>query len=299
MGEFETLLKIYRKATSQQDNKFHQHIMEALAGYDYGDIFFIIFSYAESTLAKCLQGKEIPGNQDLWGPSYFWRQMRGVAGGLSFLHERRTTNTTNSDFPPTQVFHFDLKPHNILIRNGIVVMGDFGQSKIQKYSEDVGADINHLSYNYGPPEHHFISSYGQQHDYNFDIWSLGAIFSEIITFHAEGSKGVERYRKSRQEDGIHAGNVSAITFFVDEDTVKIVKPSVVEQHDKLSTENRNRDGLTYNESKDPWLDHLTTNGLFALINKMLSILTENNQRPTAEMVQIYQSICVELSYLLV
>lgn len=292
IDEFNNLLRIYRKGTSQRTERWarwRNHIMEALAGYEHGDIYFIIFPFAESTLAKYLRGE---ADHTKLIPRYLWRQLEGVAGGLAFLHESYLSTTGNDIVSPSIAFHFDLKPENILIRNRVVMISDFGQSKFRKASlEDSssGVDSERVFFNYGPPEHNF-STYDKgakkKSNYNFDIWSLGGIFSELVTFHIKqpaGRQGFFDYRNARRQDDRDAGSRGIMTtFFLNESTVK---PSVIEQHENLRAEIEARSDTAYEETRDAWLEYFAGDDFFALITRMLSIITETNQRPKAVEVQ--------------
>ncbi len=263
--------------------------MEALAGYEHGDIYFIIFPFAESTLAKYLRGE---ADHAKLKPSYMWKQMEGVAGGLAFLHESYLSTTGNDIVSPSIAFHFDLKPENILIRNGVVMISDFGQSKFRKASledDTSGVDSDRVFFNYGPPEHNF-STYDKgarkRSNYNFDIWSLGAIFSELITFHIKqpaGRQGFLDYRNARRQDDRDAGSRGIVTtFFLDESTIK---PSVLEQHESLYNDIKARSDPTYDGKRDAWLEEFAGKDFFALVTSMLSLITETKQRPKAVEVQ--------------
>ncbi|KAH8590048.1 kinase-like domain-containing protein [Bisporella sp. PMI_857] len=291
IDEFNNLLRIYRKGTSQSTErwaKWRNHIMEALAGYEHGNIYFIIFPFAESTLARYLHGEA--GHAKLTA-RYMWRQMEGVAGGLAFLHESYLSPTGNDIVSPSIAFHFDLKPENILIRNGVVMISDFGQSKFRKASlEDSSSGVDHdrVFFNYGPPEHNF-STYDKdkkkKSNYNFDIWSLGAIFSELITFHVNqpaGRQGFLDYRNARRQDDREAENGIRTTFFLDEYTIK---PAVMEQHENLRAQIENRNEQGYMGNRDAWLENFATDEFFDLVTSMLSVITETKQRPRALKVQ--------------
>ncbi|KAK2629558.1 hypothetical protein QTJ16_000378 [Diplocarpon rosae] len=293
IDEFNNLLRIYRKGTSQSTErwaKWRKHIMEALAGYEHGDIYFIVFPFAESTLAKYFREET---NQAKLTPRFMWRQMEGIAGGLAFLHESYLSTTGNDIVSPSIAFHFDLKPENILIRNGVVMISDFGQSKFRKASlgdSSFGVDSDRVFFNYGPPEHNF-STYDKgakkKSNYNFDIWSLGGIFSELITFHVKqpaGKQGFLDYRNARRQDDRDAGSRGIVTtFFLDES--RMVKPSVVEQHDQLQSEIKGRSDPGYDGKRDLWLEDFAGGDFFTLVSDMLSVISETKQRPKAVEVQ--------------
>lgn len=77
--------------------------------------------------------------------------------------------------------HNDLKPKNILIKNNVLKIGDFGCAKIidetfkfssENYKED---DLNYGSYYYSAPE-----CYDNKYSIKSDIYSFGMIFYQLI-----------------------------------------------------------------------------------------------------------------------
>jgi serine/threonine protein kinase len=80
-----------------------------------------------------------------------------ILNGLHYLHQ-------------LQYIHFDMKPDNILIKNGVCKIADFGFTKLKKYcvgNDDIGCNI------YSPPFLSHSSPY-------VDIYSLGVITIELF-----------------------------------------------------------------------------------------------------------------------
>ena len=80
-----------------------------------------------------------------------------ILKGLHYLHQ-------------LQYIHFDLKPDNILIKNGVCKISDFGFTKLKKYcvgNNDIGCNI------YSPP---FLMNSSQY----VDIYALGVIIIELF-----------------------------------------------------------------------------------------------------------------------
>lgn len=193
----------------------HPHIIETLGAFQYGNTFSIIFPLAEKNLQDYLLS-DTPFTSD-----YLWTQMRGISEGLAYLHglqdddfdektnERKKGKQKDSTY---MAYHLDLKPENILILNGKMQIADFGLSKVnskllyehnQSHSGSLGNERGYKAY--APPEY---LSMGSNHYAGHDIWSLGAIFSEVATHDIRltesatnrGRASVLQYRTNRQID---------------------------------------------------------------------------------------------------
>jgi serine/threonine protein kinase len=85
----------------------------------------------------------------------------GITNGLQYIHEKN-------------IIHRDLNPNNVLIKNGICKVADFGLSveTIDKRSRTSG--VGNIIY--AAPE-----VFGRHYDFKVDIYSLGCIFMEFFT----------------------------------------------------------------------------------------------------------------------
>jgi serine/threonine protein kinase len=87
-----------------------------------------------------------------------------LAAALSYLHDR-------------SIKHKDVKPQNILVHQGNVLLTDFGLSR--DFAEDVGSTtsgITPASPRYSPPE---VAVY-EARNTSADVWSLGCVFLEMV-----------------------------------------------------------------------------------------------------------------------
>ena len=87
-----------------------------------------------------------------------------ISEGIKYAHSRN-------------VVHRDLKPKNILIKNGIPKISDWGLSKI--VAESTSTSITSFTPLYAAPEQ--ISRKFGKPDKRTDIWQLGVIFYELVT----------------------------------------------------------------------------------------------------------------------
>eukprot|EP00761_Pharyngomonas_kirbyi_P009781 gb/GECH01009799.1/.p1 GENE.gb/GECH01009799.1/~~gb/GECH01009799.1/.p1 ORF type:complete len:774 (+),score=175.72 gb/GECH01009799.1/:1-2322(+) len=97
--------------------------------------------------------------------------MMQVFHGLKYLNQQKQ-----------RIIHYDLKPANILLRNGEVKITDFGLSKIME--EDV-TDLELTSpgagtYWYLPPECLQVGSSAPKISSKVDVWSAGVVFYQVL-----------------------------------------------------------------------------------------------------------------------
>ncbi|WAO87251.1 Protein kinase domain-containing protein [Fusarium falciforme] len=179
-------------------NKGHDHLVRLLLSYERGDEFFMIFPWAQGNLAEFW--KKNPSNPaSRHDSSWFLQQCLGLAGGLRKVHNdnswllRHGSNgdASQSDFR-NQGRHGDIKPENILFfpetetARGRLVVADF--TLMRFHSMDT---VNHteagkvgFSETYYPPE--VDTGPGTIVSQKYDIWTLGCVYLEFITWYLIG-----------------------------------------------------------------------------------------------------------------
>lgn len=136
------------------------------------------------------------------------RQMAGLMHGLASLHGN-PADTGPCAFTAT---HFDIKPENILIFGEHLnevsptwKISDFGLSCFAKNSDkrsDTSSAIGIGTYE--PPE----CQLALQASTAFDIWSIGCVFLECVTFLLGGAEAVEAFANDRLSDT----NITEVSF---------------------------------------------------------------------------------------
>ena len=226
--------------------------MPALGAFTHGNYFFILFEEATETLGEYLQS-----DGQRFTPRELWKQIHGVAEGLAHLH-----GIGNNLF----AYHRDLKPENILIVHDMMKIADFGLAQFQDSS-------THAISNYPgqDPGHSEIYKAPENDDRTYtramDVWSLGAIISEIATFDLQKKEGIDRYRSERLQDIEEEGWgwLSSKRFHNN----GRMKESVRQKHRELrhrvdqSRQSQNRAEL------HPFQQHFFTDSFFTLMQAML------------------------------
>ena len=202
----------------------HTSLLTHLAAIVHRDHFYILYEYSEyGSLETFLHegeahqiarsaGHDRQGSYDFaqrfpnYEPSALFEQMKDLVGALKFLHgELQITGS-----PGTYCAHLDLKPNNILIFPGGPVgtwkIIDFGLSSFKsrfKVIRDLTADdatpsetLRDREGTHFAPELH--SHYrGNITEREADVWSVGCILAEVITFASGRAKLVQQFEDFR------------------------------------------------------------------------------------------------------
>ncbi|KAI9666437.1 MAG: hypothetical protein M1821_004373 [Bathelium mastoideum] len=200
------LVALEKQALERVGSLSHPHIVRMIKSYKLGDKYNIVFPRASTNLDKYLRDRAFGAEQQREGPfehSPVWNQLCGITEALSQIHSFGTAARKRTDITEEERligYHFDIKDANILVeRSGDWVISDFGQATF-KNVERGGTTTRVLNNQggtdaYAPPE--FNLSF-EKLGRSFDIWSLGCIFLEVVSFVVRGYDGLVK-------DGENAG----------------------------------------------------------------------------------------------
>ena len=136
----------------------HRHIVEFVGSYTDSTYFAIVMSpVAEMDLAKHLS---IAGPQDYSTLKMFFGYLAAV---LQYLHDN-------------SIRHKDIKPQNILVNHGNVLLTDFGLSRDSSGVGSTTSGPTNKTPRYYAPE---VAMFDSRNE-SSDIWSLGCVFLEML-----------------------------------------------------------------------------------------------------------------------
>ncbi|UQC87904.1 protein kinase [Colletotrichum lupini] len=247
---FQRELQMLRKFESENA---HEHLISLLTTWSQKGFFYFLFPWAECDLVKYW---EIHSEPDMGEDLVRWvaRQTAGMAAGLARIHEYPGKVDGNTENAVKYGRHGDIKPDNILwFRSsmgdpGRLVISDFGlgvfNSKRSRSNIPNNSGIGRTP-TYRPPE---CDIEGAMISRSWDIWTLGCVYVEFVTWLLGGwelSEDFAEYRMTRSsiwgqefKSDIYFDIVQVVRIASDDDTSlrsmgAMVKPNVTRWFDGL------------------------------------------------------------------
>ena len=236
----------------------HPNILELLGSYTCKGFHNLLFPFAPIDLNQFLQ---TPNHSQFETESDYLLSLCDIASALAKLHDYSSQDLAVD----LKGYHHDIKPGNILVRDGKFLLADFGLSNLKEEHEDSKTRYKSADGRYAAPEcEDSDNNYHPGHiGRKSDIWSLGCVIAEIVTYMARGPSGIQEFNDRRKVR--LSGSMTLLTYHA---------------------------GNTPNQGVQSWLDELekelgTTNfgpGLIQLVKDMLQI--EPKLRPDAAAVTL-------------
>jgi serine/threonine protein kinase len=171
----------------------HPNIVEVLSCYAYLNKLNLVFPRAQGgTVKDLLKG---PRPKSFVPDEAILVALSGLCSAVHAVHQFISCHQKLELIG----CHHDLKPANILVEGSRFVLADFGLSRFKEASESSGTPLRTMHPYYAPPEC-FTQGDGSEKPEvhrSVDIWSLGCIIAEVITYMLDGAEGVENFRTQR------------------------------------------------------------------------------------------------------
>ncbi|KAH7311523.1 kinase-like domain-containing protein [Stachybotrys elegans] len=250
--DFELELSSLLFAAHQQGKK--KHVIQLLVTFEVKQpgseeaTFYLLFDWAKGNLRDFWkQNPDLVGDpkHGLWMATQF----HGLAEALELVHNdrMRTLHRLPPDISTNLNLygrHGDITPKNLLVFESkkdelVLVLADFGLGKLHTQYSRSQQDPKQLARTetYRPPEFDFE---GGKISPASDIFSLGCVFLEHISFHLKGPDALDQFSKERVERDIY--RFEADTFFRIEmrngEEVPVLKPKVREWIQSLKDDAR-------------------------------------------------------------
>jgi serine/threonine protein kinase len=183
----------------------HDHLIRLLCTFQHKERFHLIFPWADANLQdfwlKKYPDAETPP-RDYSLARWVSQEILGLAEGLQMIHGSDIPGSTEQSLGR----HGDLKPENILwfkgcghddsrYPTGVLQICDFGltdfhskQSVALVAAESIGG-----TQTYRAPECHTQNYISQ----SYDIWSLGCVLLELVTWYMLGAEGLDDFLDKR------------------------------------------------------------------------------------------------------
>ncbi|KAI0015304.1 kinase-like domain-containing protein [Xylariomycetidae sp. FL0641] len=201
----------------------NDHIVPLLAAFKHRDKSYLLFPWAQEGNLRDLWAKYSPpgveeekGQQQARWYSTDWllNQAWGLADALAVTHGRLGTYTLPSHEanPPQSysdtrrqfVLHADIKPDNILCFHEdeppsvhpVLKLADFGLALKSESDSNFSREMLVPVRSYRAPEFD-VHDTDQPLDLKSDVWSLGCVFSELVTWSLSGVIGLNKHIDDR------------------------------------------------------------------------------------------------------
>ena len=213
----------------------HPHVVNLLATFRFNNRYYLLFPYADYNLRQYWKNTPIP---DFSQATVCWilHQFKAITSALHTVHEYKDTlklNGTYRAMEPSEseatgsssedderVFgrHGDIKAENILLfaedgdnEHGVLVIADFGLTAFHKKASRSRQKAEYItgSPSYEGPElmlHLNISR-------AFDIWGLGCLYLEFISWLVCGWEQLERFPEARVRIATNTPQLNDDMFF--------------------------------------------------------------------------------------
>jgi serine/threonine protein kinase len=197
----------------------HPHVVTLLATFRFNNRYYLLFPYADYNLRQYWKTTPIP---DFSQATVCWilHQLKAITSALHTVHEYQATKELNGTYrsmEPTEseasssssedderVFgrHGDIKAENILLfaedvdnEHGVLVIADFGLTAFHKKASRSRQKAEYItgSPSYEGPELMLHSNISRA----YDIWGLGCLYLEFISWLVCGWEQLERFPEAR------------------------------------------------------------------------------------------------------
>lgn len=227
----------------------HGHLISLLATYEQLGRFYLIFDWAEADLQNYWKKvNPVPGF-DLDTVTWMAKQCKGIAHGIINIHAHESIYAkldAKGAASKNVVFghHGDIKPENVLWfagssgsdlqTRGTLKLSDFGLAEFSIHQTTSMPPKKNLgvSLAYRAPEADLQQ--GKAMGRSYDIWTLGCLYLEFITWMLGGSKLLDDFLVARRARDAMWHETETHTFFeleLDNKTKKpiaVIKPAVKE-----------------------------------------------------------------------
>jgi serine/threonine protein kinase len=144
---------------------------------------------------KAFLSRAEPYGHFRWQFTYF-SALHGLASALTRAHEVRVSGD-GADFDGIG-YHHDLRPANVLVSSVTFLLADFGMGRVRELEDGSTTRFKAVRGDYAAPE-------CMDEDYApldvgraIDVWALGCLMSEVMTYACLGVEGLNRFRNLRK-----------------------------------------------------------------------------------------------------
>jgi serine/threonine protein kinase len=176
----------------------HEHLVTLLATFTFQGRYYLLFPYADCALDQYWESQEPAPTWSHTTVQWIAKQCQGLMAATDFIHEPRLLQLDTPRFGR----HGDIKPENVLWfqcfddPRGILVLSDLGLSSFNRDTSRSNIPNSKIpgTPGYRPPE---CDIEGGTVSRAYDIWTLGCLFLELLTWMLGGNDFVQEFQEHR------------------------------------------------------------------------------------------------------
>jgi len=174
----------------------HENIIPVLSAYVHGESFNLIFPLiSHGNLDQLFRSDVSSSSAIMESESSVVMAISGLASALATLHEFTLENLHLIGC------HRDLKPTNILVDDGRLLLADFGLSRLVEGQDSSSSIAPNTPGDFIAPEHEDKDFLRNPIGRPSDIWAFGCVMLMLLVFYQEGSEGLEKLKTKRRREG--------------------------------------------------------------------------------------------------
>lgn len=201
----------------------HLHLVSLLATYEQSKRFYLVFHWAEADLQDYWKLRNPTPSRDHRTILWVAQQCDGIAAGLHKIHHYESSSSKDpqnillgqnlavptshehaNSMEPVYGRHGDIKPANVLwfcdptkeMSLGTLKLTDFGLAEFNTFHSRSAKPKSKVanSPSYRPPECDLLDG---KIGRSYDIWTLGCLYLEFITWLLGGWDLIQKFNKKR------------------------------------------------------------------------------------------------------
>ncbi|KAH8652263.1 kinase-like domain-containing protein [Xylariales sp. PMI_506] len=201
-----------------------KHLISLLATYEYNGYYHLMFPWADGNLRDFWEHDPLPEKtyeRVLW----LAEQCLGLTEGLKMIHHDEPSNNggrvktggaergRHGDIKPENILYFKTHPDKKGNKMGLLMISDFGLARWHREISnrpiyELGMAVTRT---YRAPEHDLPAPVYQP----FDVWGLGCLFLEFLTWYLRGWQVIDRASELRAHESRSPGGREDDFFHID------------------------------------------------------------------------------------